>query len=79
MTGRLLWTPSRRNSSQRAAWSRVTGGGLALVAIYSRVMQSLLSPHGVYTEADVDVALAHVFGAGVRPLRIESALFEAML
>ena len=50
-----------------------------MVAIYSRWMQSLLSPHGVYTAADVDVALARVFGAGVRPLHIESALFEAML
>jgi integrase/recombinase XerC len=49
-----------------------------LVAIYSRVMQSLLSPHGVYTAADVDVALARVFGVGVRPLRIEGALFDAM-
>ena len=55
------------------------GGGLALVAIYSRLMQSLLSPHGVYTAADVDVALARVFGVGVRPLHIESAVFEAML
>jgi integrase/recombinase XerC len=50
-----------------------------LVAIYSRLMQSLLSPHGVYTDGDVDVALARVFGAGVRPLRLESAVFEAML
>jgi integrase/recombinase XerC len=47
--------------------------------MYSQWMQSLLSPHGVYTVADVDVALARVFGAGVRPLHIESALFEAML
>jgi hypothetical protein len=50
-----------------------------LVAIYSQVMQSLLSPHGVYAAADVDVALARVFGIGVRPLHMESALFEAML
>ena len=50
-----------------------------MVAIYSRLMQSLLSPHGVYAAADVDVALARVFGVGVRPLHIESALFEAML
>lgn len=42
-------------------------------------MQSLLSPHGVYTAADVDLALARVFGAGVRPLHFESALFQAML
>src|SRR5438477_721656 len=42
-------------------------------------MQSLLSPHGVYTTADVDVALGRVFGAGVRPLHMEAALFEAML
>src|SRR3954453_6782784 len=42
-------------------------------------MQSLLSPHGVYTPQDVDGALARVFGAGVRPLRIEQALFDAML
>jgi integrase/recombinase XerC len=42
-------------------------------------MRSLLSPHGVYSPQDVDVALARVFGAGVRPLRLEEALFEAML
>jgi site-specific recombinase XerD len=42
-------------------------------------MQSLLSPHGIYTAVDVDVALARVFGAGVRPLHVESAVFEAML
>ncbi len=54
-------------------------GGLALVAIYSRWMQSLLSPHGVYTTGDIDGALARVFGVGVRPLHVESAVFEAML
>jgi integrase len=42
-------------------------------------MQSLLSPHGVYALADVDAALARVFGAGVRPLHMEQALFDAML
>jgi hypothetical protein len=42
-------------------------------------MQSLLSPHGVYSPQDVDGVLARVFGAGVRPLRFEQALFEAML
>jgi hypothetical protein len=42
-------------------------------------MQSLLSPHGVYAPADVDAALARVFGAGVRPLRLEDALCDAML
>ena len=42
-------------------------------------MRSLLSPHGVYSPEDVDGALARVFGAGVRPLRIEQALFDAML
>lgn len=47
--------------------------------MYSRLMQSLLSPRGVYTAADVDVALTRVFGMGVRPLHLESALFEAML
>lgn len=50
-----------------------------MVAIYSRVMQSLLSPQGAYTADDVDVALARVFGVGVRPLHLELALFEAML
>jgi hypothetical protein len=50
-----------------------------LVAIYSQVMQSLLSPDGVYAAADVDAALARVFGAGVRPLHLERALFDAML
>jgi integrase len=33
----------------------------------------------VYSPADVDTALARVFGAGVRPLHIEEAVFEAML
>jgi integrase/recombinase XerC len=42
-------------------------------------MQSLLSPHGVYAASDVDTALARVFGAGVRPLHMEQALFDAML
>ena len=42
-------------------------------------MRSLLSPHGVYSPDDVDGALARVFGVGVRPLRIEQALFDAML
>lgn len=42
-------------------------------------MQSLLSPHGVYSPEDVDGALARVFGVGVRPLHLEQALFEAML
>lgn len=42
-------------------------------------MQSLLSPHGVYSPQDVDGALARVFGAGVRPLHLEQAVFEAML
>lgn len=42
-------------------------------------MQSLLSPHGVYSPQDADAALARVFGAGIRPLHIERALFEAML
>jgi hypothetical protein len=52
---------------------------LALDAIYSRLMRSPLSPHGVYTADDAEVALARVFGAGVRPLRVERAVFEAML
>jgi integrase/recombinase XerC len=42
-------------------------------------MQSLLSPHGVYSPADVDGALARVFGAGVRPLHFEQALSDAMV
>jgi hypothetical protein len=54
-------------------------GGLASVAIYSQVMQSLLSPHGVCAVADVDAALARVFGAGVRPLHMDQALCDAML
>jgi hypothetical protein len=37
-----------------------------LVAIYSQLMQSLLRPDGIYTVADVDAALARVFGVGVR-------------
>ena len=47
--------------------------------MHSQWMQTLLSPHGVYLPEDVDTALAGVFGAGVRPLRIEEVLFEAML
>jgi hypothetical protein len=42
-------------------------------------MQSLLSPHVVYAPDDVDAALARVFAPGVRPLRVEDALVEAML
>jgi hypothetical protein len=42
-------------------------------------MQSLLSPDGVYAVADVDAALARVFGVGIRPLRMEQAVFDAML
>jgi site-specific recombinase XerD len=42
-------------------------------------MQSLLSPNGIYTAEDADAAMARVFGAGVRPLHLEEALFEAML
>ncbi len=42
-------------------------------------MQSLLSPNGVYSSHDIDAAMACVFGAGVRPLRFEAALFEAMV
>ena len=42
-------------------------------------MQTLLSPDGAYSAQDVDAALARVFGAGVRPLHIEKALFESML
>ncbi|MCA1699538.1 MAG: hypothetical protein LC790_11825 [Actinobacteria bacterium] len=38
-----------------------------------------MSPHGVYSAQEVDGALARVFGAGVRPLHLERALFEAML
>ena len=48
-------------------------------AIYSQLMQSLTSPDGTYTAQDVDAALARVFGAGIRPLHFEQALFEAML
>jgi hypothetical protein len=54
-------------------------GAIAVDAIESRLMQALLSSHGVYSAEDVDGAMARVFGAGVRPLHIERALFEAML
>jgi len=67
------------NRAQAAGILREAAGALALDAIYSRWMRSLLSPHGVYSPDDVDGALARVFGAGVRPLRIEQALFDAML
>jgi integrase/recombinase XerC len=39
----------------------------------------LRSRLGVYTDEDAELALARVFGAGVRPLRLEAAVFEAML
>ena len=42
-------------------------------------MHGLLSPHGVYSTQDVDGAMTRVFGAGVRPLHLEQALFEAMI
>jgi len=44
-----------------------------------QLMRSLLSPHGVYSPAEVETALARVFGPGVRPLHMEEAVFEAML
>ena len=47
--------------------------------MYSQVMRGLLSPHGVYSPADVGMALARVFGPGVRPLHMEEAVLEAML
>ncbi len=43
------------------------------------VDQRLRSPFGVYSVEDADAALARVFGAGVRPLRLEEALFDAIL
>ncbi len=46
--------------------------------MHSQLMRSLLSPHGVYSPTDVDTALARVFGPGVRPLRMEEAVFEAV-
>jgi hypothetical protein len=33
----------------------------------------------VYLPADVDTALARVFGPGVRPLQLKEAVFEATL
>src|SRR3954453_17282513 len=39
----------------------------------------LRSPFGVYTAEDADLALGRVFGAGVRPLHLEEAVWEAML
>ena len=50
-----------------------------MVAMYLQLMRSLLGPHGVYSPAEVETALARVFGPGVRPLRMEEAVFEAML
>ena len=47
--------------------------------MHLQLMRSLLSPHGVYSPGEVDTALARVFGPGVRPLRMEEAVFEAML
>jgi len=34
---------------------------------------------GVYRDGDAPAVLARVFGAGVRPLRVEQAIFDAML
>ena len=39
----------------------------------------LRSPFGVYTAEDADLALGRVFGAGVRPLHLEDAVWEAVL
>ena len=39
----------------------------------------LRSPFGVYTAEDADLALGRVFGAGVRPLHLEDAVWEAAL
>jgi hypothetical protein len=47
--------------------------------MHLQLMRSLLSPHGVYSPAKVETALARVFGPGVRPLRMEEAVFEEML
>jgi site-specific recombinase XerD len=65
------------------ARARTTGRGrLASDASSLRAMRAdidpLLSSDGVYSVADADRVLARVFG-GARPLRLESALFEAML
>jgi integrase/recombinase XerC len=50
---------------------------------FSRLMKEmdrlLRSPFGVYGAEDADLALGRVFGAGVRPLYLEDALWEAML
>ena len=43
------------------------------------VDQRLRSPFGVYSVEDAELALGRVFGAGVRPLRLEEAVWEAML
>jgi hypothetical protein len=56
-----------------------TSSILAFDAIYLRTVQSLLSPDGQYLPNDVDGAMVRVFGAGVRPLRLEQAMFDAML
>jgi integrase/recombinase XerC len=41
--------------------------------------QRFRSPFGVYSVEDAELALGRVFGAGVRPLRLEEAVWEAML
>jgi hypothetical protein len=43
------------------------------------VDERLRSPFGVYSVEDADVALGRVSGAGVRPLRLEEAVWGAML
>ena len=47
--------------------------------LMKEVDQRLRSPFGVYSVEDAELALARVFGAGVRPLRLEEAVWEAML
>src|SRR5579862_7767013 len=42
-------------------------------------MQSLGATAGAVREREIDAALAHLFGEGVRPLRMEEALFDAVL
>jgi hypothetical protein len=43
------------------------------------VDRRLRSPFGVYSADDAELALGRVFGAGVRPLHLEEAVWEAML
>ena len=82
-------SPGRRLSGERAKTSAASGViarrplcsriGCEIVAVDARINAADLARQGVYRDGDAPAVLARVFGAGVRPLRIDEAVFDAML